>query len=198
MAHHPAQDGAIHEALEPLNEQAVSVLLENHRKFRAFLGKRVGSDAFADDLLQQSLKKALEHPAMAREETSILAWFYHILRSALVDHYRSRAAEEKKATQWVAVMLAQGETHIPAVDETQAALCACFTGLLPTLKPSYAELIQRIDLQEESVATVARDLGITEKNLYVRLHRARQALKVSLERACGTCTEHGCLHCTCA
>ena len=50
MGHHPAQDEAIQEALEPLNEQVLHVLLENHLKFRSFLGKRVGSDTFADDL----------------------------------------------------------------------------------------------------------------------------------------------------
>jgi RNA polymerase sigma-70 factor (ECF subfamily) len=32
----------------------------------------------------------------------------------------------------------------------------------------------------------------------VRLHRARQALRNNLEQACGVCTKHGCLNCTCS
>jgi RNA polymerase sigma-70 factor (ECF subfamily) len=64
-------------------------------------------------------------------------------------------------------------------------------GLLPTLKDSYAEPIWSIDLGHEPIAEVAAHLGIAEKNLTVRFHRARQALKTSLERTCGTCTEHG-------
>jgi RNA polymerase sigma-70 factor (ECF subfamily) len=32
----------------------------------------------------------------------------------------------------------------------------------------------------------------------VRLHRARQALRNSLEQACGVCTKHGCLNRTCS
>jgi len=84
------------------------------------------------------------------------------------------------------------------MDEIEAAVCECMNGLLPTLKETYAELIRRIDLGGETISEVARDLGVTENNLTVRLHRARQALKTSLERTCGTCTEHGCLNCTCS
>jgi RNA polymerase sigma-70 factor (ECF subfamily) len=153
----------------------MALLLENYHKFHVFVAQRVSSDAVADDLLQQSLQKALEHPVMAQEATSILAWFYRILRSTRVDYYRARAAEEKKGAQWIDAIITEGRTPMPAVDEPQAAPCACLARLLPTLKPSYAELIQRIDLGEEPVTTVARALGLTEQNLYVRLHRARQA-----------------------
>jgi len=197
MRHAPEQDQTFHDVREPLNEQVVALLLAKSRTFHAFVAQRVGSDTVADDLLQQSLQKALEHPAMARETPRIFAWFSHILRSTLVDYYRARAAEEKKGAHWGQAVIAQGRTHVPALDEPQAVPCTCVEGLLPTLKPSYAELLQRIDLGEEPVATVAGALGITEKNLYVRLHRARQVLKRQLERTCGTCTEGGCLDCTC-
>ena len=197
MRHAPEQDQTLHDVREPLNAQVVALLLENYHTFHAFVAHRVGSDTVADDLLQQSLQKALEHPAMAREPTRIFAWFYHILRSVLVDYYRARAAEAKKGAHWGKAVMAQGRAYIPALDEPQAVPCPCVEGLLPTLKPSYAELLQRIDLEEEPVATVARALGITEQNLYVRLHRARQALKQRLERVCGPCTAHGCMHCTC-
>jgi len=197
MRHAPEQDQTLHDVREPLNEQVVALLLEHYHTFHAFVAHRVGSDTVADDLLQQSLQKALEHPAKARETTRIFAWFYHILRSSLVDYYRARAAEAKKGAHWGEAVIAQGRAHIPALDEPQATLCTCFERLLPSLKPEYAELIHRIDLGEESVTTVAQSMGITENNLYVRLHRARQALKRQLARTCGSCTEGGCVHCTC-
>jgi len=47
------------------------------------------------------------------------------------------------------------------------------------------------------VVDVAAELGVTPNNAAVRLHRARGALKKRLEQTCGTCTQHGCLDCTC-
>lgn len=60
-----------------------------------------------------------------------------------------------------------------------------------------AERLQCLNLGEEPVATVARAVGMTEKHLSVRLHRARQAWQQPREHTCGTWTEHGCVHCTC-
>src|SRR5262249_54089970 len=114
-----------------------------------------------------------------------------------VDDYPARAAEKHARARWVDAVIAESRLHMPAVDETPATLCRCVEAIMPTSKPVYAELLQRIDLGEESVAMVARGLEITENNLHVRLHRARQALKRQLERTCGTCTEGGCLHYTC-
>ena len=69
--------------------------------------------------------------------------------------------------------------------------------LIPTLKPEYAEILRRVDLEGAAVPSVAAELGISANNVTVRLHRARQALKKQLERCCGTCATHGCLDCTC-
>jgi len=185
------------EALKPLDPSLVKVLVENHRSFRSFLAKRVGSDAVAEDLLQASMKKAIESPAESTETTSLVAWFYRILRNTLTDYYRSQAAEGRKNDGFLQELATEGRAHQAAMDEIEAAICECLSGLLPTLKDSYADAIKRVDLGGEPIPEVAKNLGISENNLSVRLHRAREALRVSLERTCGTCTEHGCLNCTC-
>jgi RNA polymerase sigma factor (sigma-70 family) len=185
------------EALKPVDDSLVDVLVENHKRFRSFLSKRVGSDAVAEDLLQISLSKAIENPAKNLESTTIVAWFYQILRNTLTDYYRSRDAEGRKNDGYLQALTAEGRDHQPSMEEIEAAICECMNGLLPTLRENYREVIRRVDLGGEPISQVARDLGISENNLSVRLHRAREALKVSLERACGTCTEHGCLNCTC-
>ncbi len=87
---------------------------------------------------------------------------------------------------------------IPVADtELDAAVCACLHQLIATLKPGYAEMIRRIDLNEESRAAVAADLGLSLANLAVRLHRARHALKLRLVEMCLTCPEHGFIDCGC-
>jgi RNA polymerase sigma factor (sigma-70 family) len=185
------------EALRPLNDDLVALLVDNHRKFRAFLSKRLSNDALAEDLLQLSMRKALESRSAPQGEESVVAWFYRILRNTVIDHYRSHAAEQRKNEEFLQALSATGQTHSPSADEVEAAICECFQGLLPTLKESYREALERVDLRNEPIRTVAESLGVSESNLNVRLHRARQALKLSLERTCGTCTEHGCLNCTC-
>ncbi len=186
------------EALRPLDQTLINVLVDNHRKFRSFLAKRVGSESVAEDLLQASLRKAIETPADAQEKERIVAWFFTILRNTLTDHYRSQATEGRKHEGFLHELTASGSATQAAADEVEAAICECFEALLPTLKASYADALRRVDLNGESVSAVAKDEGVSENNLSVRLHRARNALRISLERTCGTCTEHGCLNCTCS
>lgn len=185
------------DALKPLNDSLVELLVANHRKFRAFLSQRLSSDAVAEDILQQSMAKAIASRSSQKDEESVVAWFYKILQNTLIDHYRSKAAEERKNDAFLQALSDSGQTHSPASDEVEAAICECFQGLLPTLKDSYREVLEQIDLKNQTIQAVAKRLGISENNLNVRLHRARLALKQSLERTCGTCTEHGCLNCTC-
>lgn len=190
-------DPDVQQALAPLSNQAVKVLVDNHRQFRAFLTKRLGNEADADEILQQSLKKALERPPSATENVGVLGWFYQVLRNALTDHYRAKATDHRKLDELSASMLALGEGQTAAADELKSEVCQCMKSLLPTLKPEYAQLLARVDLGDETADAVAAGLGISRSNLDVRLHRARKALKTSLERACGTCTTHGCLDCSC-
>lgn len=177
---------------EPSKDQ-LRILVDNHRSFKKFLSARVHDEAIAEDLLQQSLKKAVEKPARATENETVLAWFYTILRNALTDHYRNNAVQDRAMTE----LRETANANTVSVDDLEADVCKCMKGLLPTIKPEYSQLLSRIDLGEESPEDVAQELGISRSNLDVRLHRARQALKKSLVNSCGTCTEHGCLNCTC-
>jgi DNA-directed RNA polymerase specialized sigma24 family protein len=61
----------------------------------------------------------------------------------------------------------------------------------------YSDLLRQIDLEGEALQDAASDLGITANNLTVRLHRARQRLRIELERTCRICSRHGCLDCSC-
>ena len=66
------------------------------------------------------------------------------------------------------------------------------------LKPEYAAILRRVDLDEIPLKDVSNQMGRTANNATVRLHRARTALRRLLEEVCGACTEHGCLSCACA
>ncbi|MBH0193736.1 MAG: RNA polymerase sigma factor [Nitrospira sp.] len=172
-------------------------LLENESAFRQFVRRRVGDEVVAEDILQQSLIRAVERHHSLRNDESAVAWFYRILRHALVDYYRSRGAEVRRNEAFLQELTVSGSLLEPPLDEVKETVCACLHRLLPGLRGNYADLIKRIDLDGESPAQVAKELKISQNNLTVRLHRARQSLRASLEGACGICSKHGCLNCTC-
>lgn len=176
----------------------VEQLFEAQAAFRDFIRRRVPSADIADDLLQQSLLKAVEQAHTVRKSESIVPWFYRLLRHAIIDYYRAHAADERKRDAILKELAASDADQVPPVDHMPPEVCSCLNRLLPALRPAYADILQRVDLGGESIQSVAQELKTTPNNLTVRLHRARQALRTSLEEACGVCTKHGCLDCTCA
>lgn len=175
-----------------MGEDVVGALVGNHRQFLGFLERRVGSRAVAEELLQSAFVKTLEKGGALRDGEGAVTWFYRLLRNALVDHYRKQAVEGRALERE-----AREATEATDDPEMKTAVCACVGELLPTLKPEYAALVRKVDLEERGVPDVAKEEGITANNAGVRLHRARQALKKQLERSCGTCATHGCLDCSC-
>jgi RNA polymerase sigma-70 factor (ECF subfamily) len=94
-------------------------------------------------------------------------------------------------------LIHSGHGKVPPVEEVASNPCSCAYAILPSLRPSYEELIRRIDLGGESSKTVAQDLAMTRNNVRVRLHRARQVLRARLVAFCGPCCERDCRECWC-
>jgi DNA-directed RNA polymerase specialized sigma24 family protein len=69
--------------------------------------------------------------------------------------------------------------------------------LVKSLKPEYAEALQDIEVGGTPVKAFAEQKALSASNAAVRVFRAREALKKRVVESCGTCTEHGCLNCTC-
>jgi RNA polymerase sigma-70 factor (ECF subfamily) len=167
------------------------LLAENHRRFLDFLRPRVESVAVAEDILQEAYAKSLSKLDQVRDDGSVVAWFYQLLRNAIVDHHR-RAGTENEAHARLA------KEAVPSFEpEFRQNLCTCMGAVLPGLKPEYADIVKAVELEERPIAEVAKDGGLTANNATVRLHRARAALRRRLVEVCGVCSEHGCLDCTC-
>ncbi len=171
-----------------------AILLANHHRFLRFLERRVGSREDAEEILQSAFVRSLDKGNEIRDLESSVAWFYRLLRNAVIDHYRRSAAMQRKLEGYADQLGDSIEVGDPA---TEKVICECIHELLPTLKPDYAQLISQVDLQGSDVKSVADALGITAGNARVRLHRARAALRQEVERSCRTCATHGCLDCTC-
>jgi len=177
----------------PLSPAAIQRLVDSHRQFLAFLQKRVESREVAEDILQSAFVRGLERGAEVRDEESVVAWFYRILRNATIDHYRRRGSTDRALEGWAKEFAAHEEPQ----GELEREICQCVSALVETLKPEYREALRVIDIDEGSLKDLAEKSGTTSGNAAVRVHRAREALRKQVRIACGSCAEHGCLDCRC-
>ena len=168
-------------------------LLAQRAVFLAFLRSRVGSDEEAEEVLQAAYLKGLKSRARPRGDGSVRAWFFTVVRNALTDHYRRRAARSAAEER------AARETPLSARDEDrlEKAVCKCMHDILPSMKAEYGEILKRAELDEEPLPKLAKRMGLSRNNATVRLHRARKSLKDRLLTTCGACAAHGCLDCAC-
>lgn len=184
--------------MKPAAAQIAQALNDQRTAFRAFLVARVGREADAEDILQNGLLKALRSADSIADSDKTVAWFYQLLRNAVIDHYRSRAAGRRRDDTLGTTLHALGEDVAAAPPGWEAQLCACLGGVVDSLPPRYAELLRRVDLEDEPVQDAARALGITPGNASVTLHRARKELREKLSAFCGACADGACLDCHCA
>lgn len=175
----------------PTNVKEVTEqLVASHRDFLAFVQRRVGDRALAEEIVQDALVKRLEHTGEIRE--SAIGWFYRVLKNAIIDRAR-RATVQRARLEALAHELETTERDA----ELHDVVCRCVTDLAATLKPEYAEALRRIDVDGTAVKDYAAEVGISPSNAGVRVFRARDALREQVVRACGTCATHGCVDCTC-
>jgi RNA polymerase sigma-70 factor (ECF subfamily) len=160
-------------------------------KFLSFLSARVEDRAAAEDILQSAYLKAVEHGSEIRDDESTVAWFYRILRNAVTDHYRRRAA---RASAHEAFAI---EAPVSYEAEVTQTVCACIGDVIHDLKSEYRTAIEQVDLGGMTVEAFAQSQSTSANNASVRLHRARKAVAKKLTTVCRACSEHKCLDCTC-
>jgi len=174
----------------PDTREVVQQLVDNHREFLAFVERRVGNRALAEEILQDAFVRNVDKLDAVRD--TAIGWFYRVLRNAIIDHHRRAAAHERRLEA-----LAAEPAPTEQDEELHRAVCKCVARLADTLKPEYADALRRIEVDGVSVKDYADEAGISSNNAGVRVFRAREALRKQVARSCGTCATHGCVDCTC-
>src|SRR5690349_8744950 len=113
------------------------VLLENHRAFLAYLTRRVGDAALAEDLLQEAFARVVARPDQAPEGEAVIPWFYRTLRNAAIDRFRRQGT----ASRALEALARELETAGTVTVETRNEVCRCVIRLASSLKPEYAEAL---------------------------------------------------------
>src|SRR5688500_17043732 len=146
---------------DPSESTANPVVLRlqaNHRRFLDFLTARVGSRADAEEILQDAFVRSIQKAGDIRDDESSVAWFYRLLRNAVIDYHRRKASGSRTLESY-SREAAEADPGLDA--DLERAVCECVNDLIPDLKPEYADLIRRVDLNGTDVTAAANALGIT-------------------------------------
>lgn len=136
--------------------------------------------ALADDLVQETLAKALTKSAQLRDPTAGDAWLYSILANCFRDHFRrQRNTESVDDVELVQESTPESESSDnEVVRQVRAAMAQLSTG--------QRQVLTLVDLEGFSYVEVAHVLNVPIGTVMSRLCRARAALKQIL---CGKLPE---------
>jgi len=147
-------------------------------RLRAFARLLVRDRALTDDLVQDTLLRAMEREQDWQAGTNLRAWLFRILRNRFVDETRRRRVERRIAES-VAAPAAEAprQADADALRDLDRALAA--------LPPAQREALILVAALDMSVAEAAEIAGVAEGTIKARVSRARAALAVRLAPAEG-------------
>lgn len=180
---------------EPSHDAVHAVMVEIQRDLLRLLTRRLGNPDEAADVLHDFYVKVLAHIGDVRDTEKLRGWMRRVLETTLVDYYRSQGRRRRGEAEFQ-LMEALSDDGPIGSEDLDRAICMCLYKLLPTLKSEYADIIWRADLIGEPREKIAEELGLSESNVRVRLHRARQALKQRLQETCQICPIYGFSDCS--
>lgn len=133
--------------------------------------------ALADDLVQETLIKALKNSAQLRDPTLLNSWLFSILANCLRDHFR-KYKEMDDIDELADHIFAHEET--PETSHSSAQIVARVRDAVSKLPLGQRQVITLVDLEELSYIEVATVLSIPIGTVMSRLCRARQTMRVLL------------------
>ena len=74
----------------------LAALVDHRHEFLAFLQRRLGERAQAEDILQEAFTRSITKLEQLEAEESAVAWFYRVLRNAVTDYQRRNGVVTRK------------------------------------------------------------------------------------------------------
>ena len=145
---------------------AIVALVPQLRAFARFLARDVTR---ADDLVQDTVLRALERQEAWTEGTDLRAWMFRLLRNLFLDQQRRRRVEQRGlAVLPPARPQAPVQAGRDALHDLEAAIAA--------LPPAQREALILVAALELDIAEAASITGVAEGTVKARVSRARAAL----------------------
>jgi len=171
-------------ALKAQDEQAFRCLFEQeHERIRRFVTNIVDDPDEAENIVQETFAEAYRQIGDFRDEAKVSTWLFSIARHLAYGHLRTSNRHNYLTHETIEFL--QADRDGGTTTATQDAVVATerkqiVHDALQELPDHYRRVIQLRDLEEKSTAETAEELGLTEVNVRVRLHRARTRLREHL------------------
>jgi RNA polymerase sigma-70 factor, ECF subfamily len=134
--------------------------------------------ALADDLVQETIIKALKNANQLRDATLLNSWLFSILANCLRDHFRQHK-EMDDIDELEDYRYAHENT--PENSHAQSQIVARVRDAVSKLPLGQRQVLTLVDLEELSYVEVASILNIPIGTVMSRLCRARVAMKTLLK-----------------
>ena len=127
--------------------------------------------ALTDDLVQETLAKALRKSSQLRDPSAGEAWLYSILANCYRDHFRRSRTTEEIDENTI--------THesTPEKESSQQQVVLKVREAIARLSEGQRQVVTLVDIQGLSYMEVAQILNVPIGTVMSRLCRARHALK---------------------
>ncbi len=177
MTFHPQASFAMPVPACPASEAAdpelafVSDVLALRPALVAFARRLTGQECDAEDLVQDTILKALRAEHHFVEGTNLKAWLFTILRNSFNTRWRRSQREVTTGAEVIELAMTTPATQEATLWAQQAA-----DRLLHDLSPAHREILILIPVQGASYEDTARICRCSVGTVKSRLNRARAAL----------------------
>lgn len=160
-------------------------------RLRAFIVRRVGNPADAEDLLQEVFLRIHQHLSTVRDTGRLMPWIFQLTRNAITDYYRAAPRRHeipgdflrdgklgKEENAAAPVLHGDGQTTLN--DE----LAPCLTPLIEQLPEHYREALQLVEIEGLRQRELSERLTVSLSGAKSRVQRGREKLKELLLHCC--------------
>ncbi len=158
-------------------------------RLRAFIARRVDSDADADDILQEVFLRIHRHAGAVERSERLTSWLFQVTRNAITDYYRAPVRRELPTgdpydLEGECEVLAGGSDASDAEPAAHSELATCLRPMIDRLPPLYREAVTLVDLLGLPQKEAAARAGLSLSGMKSRVQRGRQALGDLMQECC--------------
>ncbi len=132
--------------------------------------------AAADDLVQDTVERALRFSFQYDPGSNLRGWAYQVLFSVFVTGYRRRRREKRGIEALTVTPSAWTQRSPFARPDAQLGLTPSTTAALAALPSGFRDVVSLVDLGEHTYREAAELLAVPLGTVMSRLHRGRRML----------------------
>jgi RNA polymerase sigma-70 factor (ECF subfamily) len=158
----------------------------DYKRILRYILSMVRDTAEAEDLTQETFLRAYRSRDSLRDEGARTTWLYRIATHVCYDRLRQYARRAPAESDTDLDQVEVAEPDAPSLQQVieQDEMSGCVQSFLNRLSDNYLAVILLHDMHEMTAAEIAHLLGESSDNVKIRLHRARQKLRMTLQAGC--------------